>query len=42
MNITECCSFVGLGAKRVKEILVDFDRYSATLIPVPHTDKLSA
>ena len=32
MNITECCSFVGLGAKRVKEILVDFDRYSATLL----------
>ncbi len=42
MNITECCSFVGLGSKRVKEILVDFDRDSATLIPVPHTDKLSA
>ena len=42
MNITECCSFVGLGAKHVKEILSEFDRYSATLIPVPHTERLSA
>lgn len=42
MNITECCSFVGLGAKHVKEILSEFDSYSATLIPVPHTERLSA
>lgn len=42
MNITECCSFIGLGAKHVKEILGEFDHYSATLIPVPHTERLSA
>jgi hypothetical protein len=42
MNITECCSAVGLGAKHVKEILSDFDGYSATLIPVSHTDRMSA
>ena len=42
MNITECCNLVGLGAKRVKESLSEFDRYSATLIPVSHTDRMSA
>lgn len=42
MNITECCVAVGLGAKHVKDILSEFDRYSATLIPVAHADRMSA
>ena len=42
MNITECCASVGLGAKHVKEILREFDRYSATLIPVSHANRMSA
>lgn len=42
MNITECCAAVGLGAKHVKDILKEFDHYSATLIPVAQSDRLSA
>ncbi len=42
MTVSECCSVVGLGAKRVKSILSEFDRYSATRIPFVASDKMSA
>ncbi|MBR1906546.1 MAG: hypothetical protein IJ819_08810 [Clostridiales bacterium] len=42
MTVNECCSAVGLGAKHVKAVLSEFDRYSATVIPVVETGKLSA
>ena len=42
MSVSECCSVIGLGSKRVKAVLNDFDRYSASVIPVIETGKLSA
>ena len=42
MSVSECCSAVGLGAKHVKAVLSEFDRYSATVIPVFKADQLSA
>lgn len=42
MSISECCSAVGLGAKHVKAVLSEFDRYCASIIPVIGTDRLSA
>lgn len=42
MSISECCSVVGLGAKRVKAVLVEFDRFSASRIPIVEPEKLSA
>lgn len=42
MTISECCSVVGLGAKRVKAVLSEFDRYIESRIPVIEADKLSA
>ena len=42
MSVSECCSAVGLGAKHVKAVLSEFDRYSATVIPVVKADQLSA
>ena len=42
MSISECCSVVGLGAKHVKAVLSEFDRYSANVIPVIGSDRLSA
>lgn len=42
MTVNECCSAVGLGAKHVKAVLSEFDRYSASVIPVVEADKLSA
>ena len=42
MSISECCSVVGLGAKHVKAVLSEFDRCSASVIPVIGTDRLSA
>ena len=44
MSISECCSIVGLGSKHVKAVLNEFDRFSASVIPVIGTDsgKLSA
>ena len=42
MSVSECCSAVGLGAKHVKAVLSEFDRCSASVIPVLEADKLSA
>ena len=42
MSISGCCSAVGLGAKHVKAVLGEFDRLSASVIPVIGTDRLSA
>jgi hypothetical protein len=42
MSVSECCSAVGLGAKHVKAVLSEFDRFSATVIPVVKADQLSA
>lgn len=44
MTISECCAVIGLGSKRVKAVLGEFDRYSASVVPVIRTDpdKLSA
>lgn len=38
MSVSECCSAVGLGAKHVKAVLKEFDRFSASVIPVVETD----
>ena len=42
MTVNECCPAVGLGAKHVKNILRDFDRFSAAVTPVIEQDKMSA
>jgi len=44
MTVSECCAVIGLGSKRVKAVLGEFDRYSASVVPVIRTDpdKLSA
>ena len=42
MPISECCSVIGLGAKRVKAVLNKFDVYLASMLPATYTDKLSA
>ncbi len=42
MSVSECCSVVGLGAKRVKSVLSEFDHYYSSRIPVIGNDKLSA
>ena len=42
LSVSECCSLVGLGAKHVKAILCEFDRFSASVIPVIGTEKLTA
>lgn len=41
-SVNECTSLVGLGSKHIKEILKEFDRYSATVLPVSVTEKMSA
>ena len=42
MPISECCSVIGLGSKRVKTVLSKFDVYLASMISVADSDKLSA
>lgn len=44
MTVSECCAVIGLGSKRVKEVLSEFDRVSASVVPVirSDSDKLSA
>lgn len=41
-TVNECTSLVGLGTKHIKDILEKFDRYSATVVPVSVTEKMSA
>ena len=42
MPVSECCSAIGLGAKRVKAVLSEFDRVVMTPIPVERADKMTA
>lgn len=41
-TVNECTSLVGLGSKHIKDVLEEFDRYSATVVPVSVTEKMSA
>ena len=42
LPVSECCSLIGLGAKRVKAILNGFDACTSAIVLGSDTDKLSA